>query len=141
MGNTSTHTRVYTEFTAATPMDLFADHTNSLTFHYHSLDNPFTPQTLDTHTCYYQPPYNLLHSTWPQCSPHLPSIHGFWALVPTGFYWDVISHTPLHMCHVHKHINYLHHTKPTSAGSRFTSTLLFIPPTLQHCICHRLRTL
>ena len=109
--------------------DLFADSTSALTIHHFSQANPFHPSILDTtHTCFYQPPYKLLDTTWKQCASHLPTTTGLWGLVPSKFFTEVIlAPHSLHICSRAWQVNYSHPNLPGDRAN-FTSTLFFVPP-------------
>ena len=117
--------------------DLFADQFNALAIHYCSLQEPFTPAVLtEEFIFFYQPPYQLLNQTWSLCLPKLSHTAGFWGLVPTVFYEQHIepSLPSGHICAMTLHLDYQHPTLP-QPGATFLSTLFFINPSPQECMC------
>ena len=115
-------------------LDLFADYTNALCLHHCSIQNPFPPPDLHSHTLFYQPPYSLLDSTWQHILSILPHPHGIWGLVPYTFFAHTMMPMPSHTCHITLQVDYCHPTLP-NVGAPFLSTLFFIPACADHCQC------
>ena len=121
--------------------DLFADQTNALCQNFCILQQPFTEAVFNNEAVFfYQPPYDMLSSTWDQCQSafHRLTPLQLWGLVPLNFFTEELlpSMQGEHCCNIQCYVDYDHHSLPTTRGAQFMSVLFF--HSHSQCVCQYL---